>query len=228
MLICKHCESERKNLNSLRNHERTCPSNKDRIYVSHTQGKTAWNKGLSKETDSRVAQYSKTLAVVNKGRPNTTVWTYEMRKAKSEWRKQLHIDHPETHPNRKLAGNRKKMSYPEQVAFDYLTGTGVQFEHNKKIGKYFPDFVIGNLIIEIDGKQWHKDKEKDTQRDLILNSHGYTVIRISTDENIESKLEEIVNGDYVSLDRRSALGAEGREFKSHIPDISPEVINKAN
>ena len=116
-----------------------------------------------------------------------------MKKAKSEWRKQLHKDNPEAHPNRRLAGNRSKMSYPEQVAFDYLTRTGVQFEHQKCVLKYFPDFVLGGVIIEIDGSYWH-DKEKDALRDQELKDAGYIVHRINSKERIEERIEEIING----------------------------------
>ena len=191
MLKCKHCDKECKNSNSFRNHERLCPKNPDRKYVSHTLGKKPWNKGLTKENDTRVNEMSKHLSRVLKGKPSKVIWTEEMRKAKSEWRRQLHIDFPEMHPNRKLSGNRKKMSYPEKVAFEFLTRYNITFEHNKKIDKYFPDFVIGNLIIEIDGVQWH-DKEKDKIRDEVISSYGYTVVRIISTENIEQRLKDIL------------------------------------
>lgn len=152
-------------------------------------GKTPWNKGLTKD-DDRVAKYAATLSVVKTGKPSKTVWTEEMRKAKSEWRKQLHRDHPEMHPNRKLAGNRNRMSYPERVAFDYLTRMGIEFEHQKQVDKYFPDFIVGKVIVEVDGERWH-DAEKDKQRDAVLESYGYSVIRIKATDNIESRLEEI-------------------------------------
>ena len=192
MLVCKFCNKECKNLNSLHNHERLCPHNPDRKYVSHTKGKTPWNKGLTKETDKRVAENAKGVSSALKGRPSTVVWTDEMRKAKSNWRKQLHKDFPETHPNRRLAGNKKKMSYPEKVAYDCLTRYNIVFEHNKKIDKYYPDFVIGNLVIEIDGAQWH-DKEKDKNRDAVLEAHGYQVFRIDSKENIEGRIKEILS-----------------------------------
>ena len=48
---CKFCGKTCKNANSHRNHERLCPKNSDRVYVSHTKGKEPWNKGKSKETD---------------------------------------------------------------------------------------------------------------------------------------------------------------------------------
>ena len=191
MLNCKFCNKDCKSLNSFKNHERLCPHNPDRKYVSHTKGKTPWNKGLTKETDERVAENAKGVSNTLKGRPSSVVWTDEMRKAKSDWRKQLHKDFPEMHPNRRLAGNRKKMSYPEKVAYDYLTRYNIVFEHNKKIDKYYPDFVIGKLIVEIDGAQWH-DKEKDKIRDEVISSYGYQVVRILSTENIEERLSEIL------------------------------------
>ena len=191
MLNCKFCNKNCKSLNSFKNHERLCPHNPDRKYVSHTKGKTPWNKGLTKETDERVAENAKGVSNTLKGRPSSVVWTDEMRKAKSDWRKQFHKDFPEMHPNRRLAGNRKKMSYPEKVAYDYLTRYNIVFEHNKKIDKYYPDFVIGKLIVEIDGAQWH-DKEKDKIRDEIISSYGYQIVRILSTENIEERLSEIL------------------------------------
>ena len=61
-LQCKFCGKSCKNPNSLRNHERLCPKNPDRHYVSHTIGHTAWNKGLSKKSDERLAKSAKTLS----------------------------------------------------------------------------------------------------------------------------------------------------------------------
>lgn len=67
MLLCKHCNKECKNENSLRNHERLCPSNHERVYVSHTLGKTAWNKGLTK-LDPRVAKYAESSSKSHTGK----------------------------------------------------------------------------------------------------------------------------------------------------------------
>ena len=194
MLVCKFCNKECKNLNSLRNHERLCGSNPNRqsSNLNSRLDKTPWNKGLTKTTDNRVKQNAEAVSLALIGRPSKTIWTDDMRKAKSEWRKQLHKDFPEMHPNRRLAGNRKKMSYPEQVAYDYLTRCNIVFEHNKKIDKYYPDFVIGNIVIEIDGSQWH-DKEKDKIRDAVLIAQGYKVFRIDSKENIEERIKEILS-----------------------------------
>lgn len=73
--ICQYCGDERKNYNSLINHERLCKSNPNRdvrsyeilmnnlnngnaLYQDGTR--VAWNKGLTAATDSRVKQYALT------------------------------------------------------------------------------------------------------------------------------------------------------------------------
>ncbi len=155
-------------------------------------GKTPWNKGLSKETDDRVKRLAETVSTTTKGRPSKVVWTDEMRLAKSQWRKQLHLEHPETHPNRRLAGNRNKMTYPEKVAFDFLTRNSISFEHQKQIGKYFVDFCVNDVIIEIDGARWH-NAEKDKIRDSFLESLGYKVYRIDSKERIDNRIKDILS-----------------------------------
>lgn len=40
-LFCRYCGKQCKSLNSLTNHERLCPKNPDRVYISYTKGKPA-------------------------------------------------------------------------------------------------------------------------------------------------------------------------------------------
>lgn len=66
--------------------------------------------------------------------------------------------------------------------------------HNKKIGKYWADFTIGNKIIETDGSYWHS-KEKDDIKDEFLIKEGYCVLRLSEDDinkNIETVRSKII------------------------------------
>lgn len=203
MHTCQFCNKECKNLNSWRNHERLCHNNpnKQKTYIeTYNENRVgSWNSGLTKENNpslksasSKLKQKYKSGELVAKSPACTKeYWTEAKRKEKSEWRKQLHKDFPETHPNRKLAGNRTKMSYPEKIAFEWLTKYSIAFEHQKKIDRFYPDFVVGNVVIEIDGAQWH-DEEKDKVRDKIISSYGYTVVRILSSENIEQRLKEIL------------------------------------
>jgi len=74
MLICQYCARECKNDNSLRNHERLCKENPNRQtppaktqkWRDTMKGRTAWNKGLSKETSEAVRKYAKASSNTHK------------------------------------------------------------------------------------------------------------------------------------------------------------------
>ncbi len=112
-------------------------------------------------------------------------WTTELRNdARIRMLKRIEDD-PNNHPNRKLCNNRKQMSYPERLVFDYLTNKGIKFEHNKYIKPYWPDFCIDNIIIEVDGKRWH-NPEKDAIKDKNLTERGYIVFRFDTKDIVKN------------------------------------------
>jgi len=203
-MLCKYCGRECKNNNSLINHERLCKQNpaKQISWLEQNRNNVkSWNKGLTKNTDSRVAKNAKNTSngmkkLIAEGKHPTAwtseFWTAEARKNKSEEKKALYLKHPEKHPNRKLAGNRSKMTYPERVAFDFLTASGIKFIHQHKILGYYVDFCIDSTIIEIDGEHWHPiGNDKDTNRDLELIASGYSIHRIRSKERIEERLKEI-------------------------------------
>ena len=160
-------------------------------YFDSENPRIPWNKGLDK-TDSRVQKYAEGISKSTKGKPSNYIWTEERRKEQSERKKKLYQECPETHPNRKLSGNKNKWTYPERVAGEWLDKNNILFERNKKVDKYYPDFVIKNIIIEIDGEYWH-DQEKDSERDKKLSELGYTIHRIKAKERIEERLERIFN-----------------------------------
>jgi very-short-patch-repair endonuclease len=192
IFICQYCGSERPNHNSWRNHERLCKNNPKRQESSFKKynEEGAWNKGLTKETDERVRNNSLSVSKAMKGIMPKFEWSETLRKEQSERKKKLYFEFPEKHPNRKVAHNRNKMTYPEKIAFDWFTRRNYDFQHNKKIDRFYPDFVIDKIIVEIDGEYWH-DEDSDKKRDLILSGLGYTIYRIKTKENIENRLEEI-------------------------------------
>lgn len=67
MYICRYCGKEC-SLYGLKNHERQCIKNPNRIPQKGTRFKSngsvfiPWNKGLTKETDERVKKYSKSIS----------------------------------------------------------------------------------------------------------------------------------------------------------------------
>lgn len=98
-----------------------------------------------------------------------------------------------------------KMFTPiEENTWSAIRGFGlVPFYPQFPIDKYWVDFAnpYFKLIIECDGKEFHKDKEKDHQRDMFLKSVGWKVFRISgadcykdsdiNDENLDKENELI-------------------------------------
>ena len=166
-----------------------------------------WNKGLTKETDERVKHNAKAVSIaMKKGIANGSIinrctsiyWTAEKRKAQSEEKKRLYAEHPEKHPNCKLAGNRKQMTYPEQIAFDWLSTSNIEFEHQKEFCfdgiKRFVDFYIPSkkMFIEIDGEYWHPEgNDRDKQKDEIALKNGYMTIRIRPKKSVVKQLEKI-------------------------------------
>lgn len=120
----------------------------------------------------------------NGKRDRFAMWTPERRKAQSEAKKKLYAEHPEKHPNRKLANNRTKMSYPEKLVNDWLTSQGIEFIHQRHIDKYFVDFNIGSLCIEVDGKAFH-NAEYDANRDKVIESLGFKIRRVSASNVIK-------------------------------------------
>lgn len=63
---CNYCGKECKNLNSLKQHERLCKLNPNRVespFVKFNKERDhTWNKGLTKETDDRVKKQGQTFS----------------------------------------------------------------------------------------------------------------------------------------------------------------------
>lgn len=204
MFNCKFCDKDGKNKNSQVNHERMCPKNPDRKPPARGMaGKSPWNKGYTKETLPQLVEQGKKISASlkksiaegnNFGPWNSDFWTDELRLAHSEMKKEFYKQHPEKHPNRILAGNRSKMTYLERVAFDWLTSAGIEFDHQVGIQLHdktvYPDFKIGMMLIEIDGKYWH-NPEQDLRRDCELEKIGFNVVRIKASDKIEERLKTL-------------------------------------
>ena len=171
----------------------------------HLDNGHAWNKGLTKETSESIAKAVKTrFDNIESGKIkiqyNRAPWTDERRKAQSERKKAYYLQHPDKHPNAILAGNRHKMTYPEQVTYDWLITHSIHVEHNKQIKTAsftrYVDFFIPNfnLIIEVDGEYWHASKRDiDHKKDIEASDAGYATLRIKPKECITHQLEVYFN-----------------------------------
>ena len=169
MLICKFCQKECKNENSLRNHERCCPDNSNRVYKNGMTGKrgsnqyifakqqgielpTAWNKGLpgtftgKKHTAESKQKISEKLSINNKG-------------GRAKWYM--------------VAGQNVQGTWERNIAtkFEQLGICWIKLKTNKdtlkykmgeKFRSYTPDFYLPDydMYVEIKGFWWGNDKEK--------------------------------------------------------------------
>lgn len=181
-LQCKFCGKSCKNPNSLRNHERLCPKNPDRHYVSHTIGHTAWNKGLSKKSDERLAKSAKTLSDGYKtGRLVSTKagipHSDEQKRKISEGRKRYLAEHPDKVPYI-LNHHSKGDSYPEKYFMTCFDNYLIKYEKDYRALSYFLDFawLDSKCYIEVDGEQHYLDKdiiEHDIIRSKNLEDDGW-------------------------------------------------------
>lgn len=195
--ICKYCGKQCKNPNSLRNHERLCESNPDHqeSFFKHWNGShPAWNKGLTKETDERVAQYGKTYSNRIKS-GEIKAWTTGLTKETDERLLKLSQKVSES-VNKKVAkdewhkslGKKKQVVYKgivldsswEAIVAKYLDdnnidwvvpSVGFEYEFDGEKHQYYPDFYLPqyNRYIEVKGYERRKDLVKYTIiQDLII------------------------------------------------------------
>jgi len=82
------------------------------------------------------------------------------------------------HPNKILASHNHR-TWIEKLMKERLEREQISFEEQKRVGRYVPDFMIGNLIVECDGEQWHTDKtqEYDRKREDYIREKGYNIVR---------------------------------------------------
>ena len=228
---CKFCNKECKNANSHRNHERLCPMNPERNYVSPMLGRKPWNKGLSKENDNRVKQYA------------------EKHKGKQPWLGKHHSEETKKKLSingggyRKGSGRGKSGWYKGyfcdsswELAFViYNLEHDIKFERNKKQfvyifeGKqhnYIPDWIVNNEYVEIKGYwniQWQAKLDQFPKEeklivltkieiqpyiDYVVKKYGKNFIELYDNYNPKIKNDKIRKGAILTnteLNRRKNL-----------------------
>lgn len=204
--ICKFCGKECKNANSHRNHERLCPSNPERNYVSHTIGHKAWNKGLTKETSESVAKFSKTYSERYSGENNY-------------WYGRHHSDETIKKMKKTCGGYRQgsgrgkhgwyKGYYCDsswELAFViYNLDHNIKFERNNKVftynynnevHTYMPDWLIDNKYVEIKGfcdDQWKTKLSQFPEEETLI-----VLTKIEMQPYIDYVIEKY-GKDYIKL-----------------------------
>lgn len=165
--ICKFCNKECVNANSHRNHERLCPMNPNRNYISHTLGIKPWNKGLTKETNECVAKFGKTHSEKYSGKNSPWYGKHHSMETIEKMK--------ETCGGYRQGSGRGKHGWYKgyycdsswELAFViYNLEHDIKFERNCKVftynyknknHTYMPDWIVDNKYIEIKGycnEQW--------------------------------------------------------------------------
>lgn len=187
MIICTECGKEYSKMGIKSHIWRAHGSGKN-----HVAGKTgnggypAWNKGLTNETDPRVAAISKKVSKTLKERyPNGTQEFIpdEVRLKISEGMKKAHKE-GRAHNIGKSRWNNEQ-SYPEQFFSRVIQNEFIDkdFVTEYAMGIYSLDFAWPHkkLCIEIDGEQHQRFddvKERDKRKDLLIEREGWKVLRI--------------------------------------------------
>lgn len=209
--ICKFCGKVCKNANSHRNHERLCPLNPDRNYVSHTIGHKGWNKGLTKETDERVKKYGETYSkriqsgIIQKsfeGRHHTEEHKQKMR----ELAIQRHLGGWHTSKTIEYKGIKLDSQYEYDVAKE-LDENQVKWQRptyflwedtNGVRHRYYPDFYLPEYNVYLDPKNDYLINNKSKRfgiTDLekiekVKKQNGIRIIILDKDNLTWEKIKE--------------------------------------
>ena len=203
---CIECDFESNTVQSVSSHWWLSHTKKGKshssikLHSTYSNGRVAWNKGLTKETDVRVKKYadsqigkagsflgkthteetkkkiSAKLSINNKG--GRSKW-YEVagQKVQGTWERNVALKFEELHIKwKKLKTNRDTLEYVM----------------DEKTRCYTPDFYLpdSNVFIEIKGHWWGKDREK---MDIVLKTYpDIKIIIVEKDD-----YEKILRGELV-------------------------------
>lgn len=209
-IVGKKC----KNANSLRNHERLCPNNPERNYVSHTIGHVAWNKGKTAQTDERIKQAVenwKNNLTAGKFKPSQQgkPLTDAHKQAISNGMKKAHAE-KRAHNIGESRWNNEH-SWPETWFIHVLQNEfnmveNVHYKTEMSFGRYSLDFAWPEqrLCIEVDGDQHERFedyKARDIEKDKLLKENDWQVIRIKWKDCYQNPKQyiELVRNKFTEL-----------------------------
>ncbi len=92
--------------------------------------------------------------------------------------------------NQLLKLTKVKSTKGERRIGEILKRNRIRFKTKCRIGKYVVDFLIGRLVVEVDG---NVHKHTDTQKDIDLAAQGYVPIHISTYTRAEAIEKQLIN-----------------------------------
>ena len=181
MYNCRYCNKECKSKNSLVQHEIRCKENPNRLKINGNKySHVAWNKGLTKETDLRVAKTGQ----VYSERAKAGLYDWSCNKHTEETKEKIRQQKLElcAKQGTNLCGKGKRGYYQgyycqsswELAYVVYQLEHNVNFIRNKQVfsymldgikRSYFPDFYLvdEDIYVEIKGYYDNKTQEKEKQ-----------------------------------------------------------------
>ena len=103
----------------------------------------------------------------------------------------------------------KNPTFHENLVKDVFDKLGIRYKFQEVIGGYICDFVIRDIVIEIDGRGHASRKASDRIRDKSLCSLGLKVVRVNQDSIFNKRAKEPV--------------LQAGKLISVIKDIMPDV-----
>lgn len=186
--ICKYCGKKCKNKNSLSQHEIRCKENPNKINTLgkfNCNGHPAWNKGLTKYNDKRIAKSAETIRkryesgeITNwikglsketdervKNLSNLIKKTTNKKIVENTWHNSFSKARTQTYKGIKMMGNWEvefaKILDKKNIKWVY-TKDKFDYLYNKEIHKYNPDFYLSEFdtYVEIKGYPTKRDYAK--------------------------------------------------------------------
>lgn len=204
--FCSFCGKEITSTKSgITFHENRCKENPNRKHHTGnkgaTIGHTAWNKGLTSETDERVKKAAKTRRErYENGMYDLTghKWTDEQKHEISVKRKQYLLEHPDEHVWKR---NSKFISKPCEYLKKQFQENGIYYEEeftpfndfNYAVDIAWPETKIG---IEVNGNQHYNNdgtlKDYYLKRHQLFESRGWNLLELHYTKCFNFNIDEFV------------------------------------
>lgn len=185
LLNCKFCNKLCKNINSLTQHQRLCPNNAERVYISHTIGIRSWNNGLTKDTDERVAASSVALKTYYANHPAAGCCSKDFLGSEKH-----RLGSSKGGGYRENAGRSKKYkvndSYGKEVVLQstyeletsiILNEMGINWIRPKSLlydnrKRYYADFYLVEYDVWLDPKNDYKAKQDEEKIKKVIEQNN--------------------------------------------------------
>jgi hypothetical protein len=201
-LFCFYCDKECKNLNSLKNHERLCAKNPNRMpHPKGMLGKESWNKGKTKETDPRIMQQKETLLhsiATGKVIPRRTSHTDEYKDRMSILACERLQKHSKYSKNIEYNGAILESTFELRTAqiLDELdikwikVRQGYVWDDNGKRRRYVPDFYLPDFDVFLDPKNDYLIKKDKRKIESAMSINNIKVFVLSESQITEEYIKD--------------------------------------